>query len=1043
MAAETFRIEIPIDVKDNTDPGVSQATHKMNAFDRANQKTQERLNKMNRTKYQVVLDVIDKASSIIGKVSTKVRSVAGKTFSFSLKVLDLATAPLRGIWNFATSIQGAIFGTAGAWAGIVQPLKLAADFEQTQISLETMLGSAEKASKLISEIQTFAAQTPFEASDLMGASKTLLNYRISAEDVMDVMKQLGDVSLGNNEKFQALSLAYGQATSNGKLQGQDLLQMINAGWNPLNDIMKRTGETMEQVKKRMSGGGVSANELRQALADATSEGGMFYQAMIKQSKSLSGIIGTFKDIIQSKLLTKWGQGLAEGIKPTLLKAATWIDNNTDLIESWGDAWKKAGADISKWVMSKVEDLQSSIRRMTNSQEWKDAQTFGAKMKVAWDQIIARPFNEWWNSTGKAWLGDKANKIGEGLGTGLTAGLLALLGVDAKGTVGDGISIGASFAEGFKKGFDGKKVGKAILDAIKDVFKDAGTLLPGGEKASSTSWLSAGIITLALSKLGIFKLMGKGGKGLISLLGKGSKNGMPSDTGMPSDYITTTMSVSAQVVNIYGQTISSGGGFPTGGTSGTPTALPSGSPTLGAGRGAAGKAINTVKLGNGTYAASDGAVTTGLAKAGVALGSGATTAGGAAAAGASGILGGILGLLGIGSGIKDIYKGSKSTDAKEAKDRYWSGGTKLGMVGTGALIGTAIMPGLGTTIGAGIGGAGALFKGSKVGKTLSDATDKDGGITKFLEDAKQKAGDTWESIKNGASNTGSWISEKWGSLSSRFDSSVWEPVKSSAQTAGSWIGDKFTAAKGSATNSWSNVSGWFGETVWQPLKSGASSAGSRISSHINNAKTTISNAWEGFSGWFDKSVWEPVKSGASNAAGAIRRKWREAKTWFADLVKMDGKGSKDTGTKEKTNVAKHAYGGIMTKPHMGIVAEDGPESITPLSPSKRSRGIDLWQQTGKMLGIQAQSDQSNVVSSESELKDMPIAVPISMGQNTSGTTVKIEISANPNFTIEGSTDENKIVSILKSHIRDMTDDIGDELGERLTCIFKNMPMKGGA
>jgi hypothetical protein len=110
MAAEVFRIEIPISVEDKTDPGVSQATRKINGFDKANQKTQERLNQMNRTKYQVVLDALDRASSVVGKVTSKARSIAGKTFSFTMKVIDMATAPLRGIWNFATSIQGAILG---------------------------------------------------------------------------------------------------------------------------------------------------------------------------------------------------------------------------------------------------------------------------------------------------------------------------------------------------------------------------------------------------------------------------------------------------------------------------------------------------------------------------------------------------------------------------------------------------------------------------------------------------------------------------------------------------------------------------------------------------------------------------------------------------------------------------------------------------------------------------------------------------------------------------------------------------------------------
>lgn len=85
------------------------------------------------------------------------------------------------------------------------------------------------------------------------------------------MKMLGDISLGNGERLQSLSLAFAQVTATGRLMGQDLLQMINAGFNPLEAIAKRTGETMTDVKERMSDGRVSVEEVEQAMKDATSE----------------------------------------------------------------------------------------------------------------------------------------------------------------------------------------------------------------------------------------------------------------------------------------------------------------------------------------------------------------------------------------------------------------------------------------------------------------------------------------------------------------------------------------------------------------------------------------------------------------------------------------------------------------------------------------------------------------------------------------------------------------------------------------------------
>lgn len=111
------------------------------------------------------------------------------------------------------------------------------------------------------------------------------------------MKMLGDISLGNGERLQSLSLAFGQVQASGRLMGGDLLQMVNAGFNPLEAIAKRTGETMIEVKERMSAGGVSVNEVEQAMKDATSEGGRFFNGMDKASKTFSGVMSTLRDNI--------------------------------------------------------------------------------------------------------------------------------------------------------------------------------------------------------------------------------------------------------------------------------------------------------------------------------------------------------------------------------------------------------------------------------------------------------------------------------------------------------------------------------------------------------------------------------------------------------------------------------------------------------------------------------------------------------------------------------------------------------------------------
>ena len=186
---------------------------------------------------------------------------------------------------------------AAATAGV----KYNAQMEQYATSFEVMLGSSEAALAKIAELKEFAAKTPFEMKDLADATKVMLGFGIESDKASEMLQVLGDISQGDSQKLGSLTLAFSQMSSSGKLMGQDLLQMINAGFNPLNEISKKTGETMAEVKERMSAGGVSAEEVTEAFKSATAEGGLFYQSMEKQSKTFNGQMSTLKDNAMSFL----------------------------------------------------------------------------------------------------------------------------------------------------------------------------------------------------------------------------------------------------------------------------------------------------------------------------------------------------------------------------------------------------------------------------------------------------------------------------------------------------------------------------------------------------------------------------------------------------------------------------------------------------------------------------------------------------------------------------------------------------------------------
>ena len=140
-----------------------------------------------------------------------------------------------------------------------------------------------------------AAATPFALSDLTDGTQTLLQFGIAADDTTDVLKQLGDISLGNADKLQTLVRAYGKMSSAQKVTLENVNMMIDAGFNPLNQICDATGESMSDLYKRISDGRVSFEELQYAVQAATSEGGQFYNGMLEASQTFSGRMSTLKD----------------------------------------------------------------------------------------------------------------------------------------------------------------------------------------------------------------------------------------------------------------------------------------------------------------------------------------------------------------------------------------------------------------------------------------------------------------------------------------------------------------------------------------------------------------------------------------------------------------------------------------------------------------------------------------------------------------------------------------------------------------------------
>jgi tape measure domain-containing protein len=281
--------------------------------------------------------VEDKASAAMRKIALASGEADGKLDGVK-RQMKAASVEARASEGAFSSLGGVLKGallTAGIGGLITKTIQLGASAEQTRVSYETMLGSSSKAASLIAEINQFANATPFKNADIDKNAKLLLNFGFAQEKVLPTLKMLGDVSGGNVEKFDALSLAFAQVSSAGKLQGQDLLQMINAGFNPLQEISKKTGISMGELKDQMSKGAISAKMVEGAFQSATGPGGLFYKMMEKQSQTIGGKWSTFMGNAEL-LLTKIGIAI-QPVLHQLLDFGIVLLDNTELLQdiAWG------------------------------------------------------------------------------------------------------------------------------------------------------------------------------------------------------------------------------------------------------------------------------------------------------------------------------------------------------------------------------------------------------------------------------------------------------------------------------------------------------------------------------------------------------------------------------------------------------------------------------------------------------------------------------------------------------------------------------------
>lgn len=876
------------------------------------------------------LGLKDTATAGIKKAMSAGMSFGRKTFSAALKINDKVTSQIKKIPSVISKIKNSIFSLKTLAGGVItgiatkkliaDPVSLADEFQTYQIGFETMLKSKKKAMKFMDSAKKFASVTPFDTSGVVSNAQRMLAYGFSDKDIIPDLTKIGNASAAlraGEEGISRVSRALGQMKTNGRLNAEDMNQLTDVGINAWKYLADAEGKSIAKIREMSQKGEISGDKAVNTILNGLKE---FDGMMDKTSNStVSGLMSNIKDTFDINIVSKWGKGLQKGATKGLGEFADYLDKSDAKLKEAGTSLEKLGEYASTSVFKGLEKAGDKIDDLISMPKFQNA-SIGGKISIAWDELIANPFSNWWDSKGKPAIVKKITGIG-------------------------------------------KDIAKAGGNWFKESLKD---LLPGGDKAGIEDYL-AGFLGLS----GGLKLF-KGGKSLYDLITGGSGGGgKPNPLG---DSIGT-INVSAAVVNVNGGVGNSGTPtIPSTGkntpTSGNPTGnkeiwlpesvkrkmqqtepkTPSG-PTRTPG-GLFGLGGSGVTLKNGETVAATGWKAW-LGNLGVKLGSGAATAGGAAAVGGASLLGGALGIAGIGSAAGNIYNAVTSKDSATKKKEAYRGGTKLGMVGggaaTGALIGSAV-PVIGTLagglIGAGIGGIGAITKGNKFGDSLRRFASSRKNARKNSNSMTAKSQKFSSVNPKGA---------KYKELASSVQKAYEENKKNTKQTN---VGSKTTKIFSGATNAAggkvsglggmsATAGGMLGTMGSMSLAAGGNlqSAGSSalsLAGALASAASTIASAASTTAA--QASAIKSITSGSylSNSGSSKSGKKKTSK-------KTSSAPKLQTALPKNGKFFHNAKGSLVRGHIVSELGEDGNEMVIPLS-KHRSRALSLWNQAGQILGV---------------------------------------------------------------------------------------------
>lgn len=285
---------------------------------------------------------VDRSLAAVERRAANVGGALRKAFSMSNFSVALMSVPgMQFLTNPYTMAAAAVGAVA----------KVGMEAENTAVAFKTLLGSQEASKKMLDSIASLDTKKVYGLDAVQDAAKQMLNFGVESDKVLVYLKQLGDIAGGDKQKLASLGVVFGQVTAAGKLSGQDLLQFINAGFNPLKELEAMTGKTYAELQDLMSKGAISADAVAAAMQRATSEGGAFFGMTENLSKTASARL---QDLLSK--ITEGALKIYEQLSPLILDVISLFQKTIPPVMTVVQVVVGAVAKVVSWLKEWKSEL---------------------------------------------------------------------------------------------------------------------------------------------------------------------------------------------------------------------------------------------------------------------------------------------------------------------------------------------------------------------------------------------------------------------------------------------------------------------------------------------------------------------------------------------------------------------------------------------------------------------------------------------------------------------------------------------------------------